>query len=276
MSSAVEMWTIGTYNLLHPTYAVKYLEKTGLDANCRSNWPLRAEVIANLLVDAGLDIYLLQEVGREQLSDLLRLLGDRYEETFAVHPGREARDGTAVLTRRARLQVMQSCAVPLPSATGRPYMSAAAVCALDRASGLRLGVVSGHLYEARGKSHDPEGRIHDFLDGCLAGESQTWRYDIAVWGGDCNKGYMPCGQGPRGFRHVPGGPKTCKSRQIDWIFFSPQCTGMRGAPATEKFIASTQHVIAGSGCPPSDHFGESISFAYSDVRHSLPQVAPRG
>ena len=58
--------TVGTYNLLHPTYAEKYREREGVDARTgKSNWSLRVPALAEILRHGGLDIYLLQEVGSE-------------------------------------------------------------------------------------------------------------------------------------------------------------------------------------------------------------------
>ena len=53
---------VGTYNLLHPTYAEKYDERPGIGADGRSNWAVRAPELARVLIDGELDVYLLQEV----------------------------------------------------------------------------------------------------------------------------------------------------------------------------------------------------------------------
>eukprot|EP00931_Biecheleriopsis_adriatica_P106157 TRINITY_DN80663_c0_g1_i1.p1 TRINITY_DN80663_c0_g1~~TRINITY_DN80663_c0_g1_i1.p1 ORF type:complete len:362 (-),score=34.11 TRINITY_DN80663_c0_g1_i1:154-1161(-) len=257
-------WTIGTYNICHPTYAVKWQEPPGIDDRGKCNWSVRVATIASLLQKSQLDIYLLQEVGQKQLSDLMKWLGAEYEVSFAVHPAREARDGTAVLLRRGRLELVERCAVPLPTERGQPYMCAAGVFVRDWVSKLRLVILSAHLYEKPGKSHNPEHKILNFLHRCEQGEEGPFEtYDLAVWGGDCNKGYKSSGEGPPGFHHVPGGPNTHPPRQIDWIFLSPQCQGLRGDPSTEQFIESTQQQIAATGKRPSDHSAEAITFSHA-------------
>lgn len=257
-------WTIGTYNLLHPAYAVKYRERPGIDSEGKSNWSARAAAISRLLREARLDIYLLQEVGREQLSDLMACLATEYDAHIAIHPAREAGDGTAVLTRLDRFEGVGSYEVPLPDARSRPYMCAAATFARDRRTGLRLVILSAHLYEKRGKSHDPGGKILKFFEQCRRGQRGPFgAYDLAVWGGDCNRGYDASGEGPVGFHHLPGGPQTHPPRQIDWIFLSPQCAGVRGSPSTECFIESTRQVLPATGFSPSDHTGEAVAFSYN-------------
>merc|ERR1719210_43167 len=110
-------------------------------------------------------------------------------------------------------------------------MRAACMFARDCASGLRLVILSIHLYEKPGKSHNPEDKILKFLDCCQRGEQGPFEtYDMAVWGGDCNKCYNVSGEGPGGFHHVPGGPNTRLPYQIDWIFLSPNCVGLRVDP----------------------------------------------
>ena len=52
-----------------------------------SNWPERAPEIGRRLVEGGLDVYLLQEVGAEQLEDLAPYISGLYEFVHAVHPG---------------------------------------------------------------------------------------------------------------------------------------------------------------------------------------------
>jgi hypothetical protein len=50
-----------------------------------TNWPARAEAIGTILREGLLDVYLLQEVGEEQLQDLAPYISE-YESRFAVHP----------------------------------------------------------------------------------------------------------------------------------------------------------------------------------------------
>ena len=113
---------MGTWNLLHPAYVLKYGDiPEGLAPNQnresrgrKCNWRERAPEISARLLEGKLDIYLLQEVGEEQLADLMApnsTLAAMYEAVHTLHPGKGASgryhvattDGVAVLLRRARL-----------------------------------------------------------------------------------------------------------------------------------------------------------------------------
>jgi endonuclease/exonuclease/phosphatase family metal-dependent hydrolase len=80
--------TVGTYNILHPEYALSYREVHGLTFNGSSedwksrkgnvgyldssNWEVdRCVAIKDILLQSYLDIYLLQEVGEKEMDDLL-------------------------------------------------------------------------------------------------------------------------------------------------------------------------------------------------------------
>ena len=249
-------WTVGTYNVLHPAYALKHKVTPGLDSEGCSNWSIRANAIATYIMEAQLDIYLLQEVGWNELPNLMCSLSCDYIMTFYGHPSRS--DGTAVLTQRRRLEVVARQAVPLPHASKQAHMCATCVFARDLRSHLLLAIVSAHL-DPNCEEH--EGTIVKFLEQCHREQD----CHATILGGDFNQVYSASGQGPPGFQHVPGGQGTFKDRQIDWIIFSSDLLGLRGDPTPEKFIASSQQVLSSSGHMASDHTAEAVALSYTGV-----------
>ena len=248
--------TVGTYNVLHPDYAVRHNVVQGLNRQGRSNWSLRAKAITTYILEAQLDIYLLQEVGKSELSDLKQSLYEHYEMTFFGHPGR--RDGTAVLTRRCCLEVVGKQALPLPNANKHDYMCATCVFARDLCSRLLLAIVSAHL----DSSCDHESIVVKFLQHCHRKQD----CHAIILGGDFNKDYLCSGQGPPGFQYVPGGQGTYRGRQIDWIFFSCEMLGFRGGNSiSEKFIASSRKRLSSSGNEASDHTADAVVLSYPVV-----------
>ena len=59
------------------------------------------------------------QVGKKQLNDLTGHLGGMYKVVHTVHPGRNARDGVAILLRLKRLELVESHPVDL---LGKPYV----------------------------------------------------------------------------------------------------------------------------------------------------------
>jgi endonuclease/exonuclease/phosphatase family metal-dependent hydrolase len=292
--------TVGTYNILHPEYAEKYLEPEGVNrASRKSNWNTRAPAIGRIL-QGGLDVMFLQEVGREQLADLEPYLVEYdFKASHMVHPGRS--DGVVVLTRKARFKVISTHPVKLPGHKGQCYMYAAAVVAHDLHNNVRLLLASVHFYKKQ--CIDPQGALLTYL----ATAQVQHACDYVVWGGDCNTDYtdkvvkysreVEGSEGQRlskedEFKTAEGvaGPtrpsRTCpssgkaisKGKRIDWIFASSSLTVERCA-ATEAFKRSTMCEMKATGWPPSDHYGEAVVVKYRP--HSdqdvplMPPVADR-
>ena len=263
--------SVATYNLLHPKYAVFWGQEEGINASGDSNWPQRMPCIAALLRDGDLDVYLLQEVGLDQLVDLRQVLGGRasprdvgqqgivgytmdlgeYMCVHFTHPGRAARDGVAILLRRDRLWLRDQWPVPLLGEGGVPYMCAAVALAED-SCGRHVVFSSVHFYYSR-SAVDPEVTLlwH------LAHFEQKLRPVAAlVWGGDCNRIYE---KPPPGFAFHPHGMADTRPsgqwKKIDWIFAT---TWLARSFRTQKFIDSTCLPAAATGTTPSDHRGEAL------------------
>jgi hypothetical protein len=181
--------TVGTYNILHPEYAESYREPEGVGSTSRkSNWNTRAPAIGRILQEGELDVMFLQEVGQEQLADLEPYLVEYdFKASHVVHPGRSARDGVVVLTKKGRFKVTSTHPVAfegkLPEDRGHCYMYAAAVVAHDLHNNTRLLLASVHFYKK--KCIDPQGTLLTYL----AKAQVQHACDYVVWGGDCNTDY---------------------------------------------------------------------------------------
>ena len=142
-----------------------------------------------------------------------------YEVTSFPHRGRRC-DGTAVLTRRRRFEVLQKLPVPIKNDFGVPTMVCTSVVARDRSTGTTLILLSVHL-----TPHMSESVAHiRFVQACLTVSSRDAcdsmpACDTAVIGGDFNKTFR-IGEALIGFQRVPGGLPTHQQQQIDYIFFS--------------------------------------------------------
>ncbi len=273
-------FTVGSYNLLHPTYAQKYREREGIGRDGSSNWAARMPHIARLLSVSRLDVYLLQEVDQAQAAELVRVGGitDSYDLHHCTHPNREAQDGVAVLLRRECFSVAAREQIPFDAREekyrGGHYMCAAATFARHLETGLRLVLVSVHLYPK--KSIDPQATLLAFL------ERRAPDFDAAVWGGDCNHVYA---SPPAGFAweptqaHAPtrrGLHTGHRGKKIDWIFCSRNCSLAQCGAANVLADASRQ-AIPETGSPPSDHFAVAAAVTLlSDGAESDPAPCIRG
>eukprot|EP00802_Teleaulax_amphioxeia_P005745 Tamp_05749.p1 GENE.Tamp_05749~~Tamp_05749.p1 ORF type:complete len:583 (-),score=96.97 Tamp_05749:583-2331(-) len=242
----------------------RILAMVGGSGSGESNWPDRAPEIGDRLLKGGLDVYLLQEVGESQLDDLQPYISELYELRFAVHPGRGAKDGVAVLVRKARLQIEESHTLKILSKEfmGHHYMSAMLVTARDVATGARVLVVSAHFFAK--KAVDPRGTLLTELARRFAGDNPP---DLVVWGGDCNEVYhSPFFSGA--FRTADGGCPTRfrGKKKIDWIFAGGAALSeVVRSEATRRFVEVSSEPILASGQPASDHLAEAVC-----IRSALP------
>ena len=282
--------SVATYNLLHPTYAVQYGDVEGITEGGGSNWSQRAPCIAALLRDAYLDVYLLQEIGLEQLDDLREVLGGgaspeavgqpedivgyimdlgEYVCVHVIHPGRDARDGVAILLRRDRFRLLGAWAVPLWREGDVPHMCAAAALAVV-SGGRRIVFSSVHFCLKRGL--DPEVPLLWHL-GQLA--EKCCPVAAVVWGGDCNRIYEKL---PTGFAFLADGMADTRPngrlKKIDWLF-ATESSGLARSPRTENFISLTCCAVAATGRTPSDHRGEALEIRLPE-QASEQSSSPRG
>jgi len=274
-------FTVGTYNLLHPTYAEKYLTVEGVTkSGCFSNWSYRAPAIRQMLQSASLDVYLLQEVDKYQLQhdilegcfcdgEILSLsLRDAYYCVHSTHPTREAHDGVAILCSKSRFVLekedMVAYDAKLDEHHGMKYMCAAIAHVRDKLTGLKIILASVHFYPK--KALHPEQTLLRYL------EEHKTECDAIIWGGDCNKEYSQAnpprllpsaddhGKQPSYYACVDGGSPTMSSgRKIDWIFYTQNVfCGSRSNKVTEEFVKNTKS-LSTLTIRASDHCAEAVS-----------------
>ena len=243
--------TVGTYNLLHPHYAIKYREPAGVTKSSgESNWILRAPAIARILLEANLDLYLLQEVEPDGLLTLSEVT-NAYHVIQYVHPSREAADSIAILARRDRFTVERQDMLPYMSKGhhDQQYMCAATALIQDNITNLRYLVASTHFYKK--KCHQPDKALLEHF------ETRRNDCDTIIWGGDCNDEYKR--SIPSGYSCVRQGHRCTRGeKRIDWIFFSPDCKAWR-SDVSEAFADATKRDLEPTGLLPSDHVGEAIT-----------------
>ncbi|KAJ1491744.1 hypothetical protein T484DRAFT_1773451 [Baffinella frigidus] len=208
-----------------------------------SNWPARAREISKRLLEAKLDIYLLQEVGEKELDDLCHgSLGEMYEAVHTVHPGRGAKgehrvttDGVAILLRRARLRLEGREHVEFMAGKagfeGEVHQHALLATARDIETGAQVLVACVHFDK---KSNAPRPTLLAALDARTApaaGGPDSLPPSLVVWGGSCNtEGGV--------YRTAPGGEKTHarRNKKVDWVFAG----GAEGVPPQVLRSVTTQ------------------------------------
>ena len=196
-----------------------------------------------------------------------------------MHPGRSAKDGVAILVRKARLRIESHKTVELlgsVNTTGRgdvePFdesvhgvhrMSALLVSARDVATGARVLLGCTHLYPK--KCHLPHLTLLSALEAESGGEHAP---SFVVWGGCCNHVY-PVKPGAnirdvQGYITALGGGKTLHKwpDKQDWVFAKVTAGGghldvVRSA-ATRALVEATARPTAATGQPPSDHYAEAV------------------
>lgn len=276
-------FTIGTYNILHPFYALKWNEEEGIDkVTKKSNWNQRCARIGEILESNALDVYLLQEIGEAQLNDLKPYIADAYALIHFTHPARTARDGVAICCRRSTFKVTSSYSVPFEAVErekdGQHYMCAAVVLCTHKSAPLkRFAFASTHLY-TKGSVEPQETLLRALA--LARGEDRVC--DYVVWGGDCNRRYPPMGKGKgkgKGKKNQQSVDEelsdyawsplvrfTRKNRHtIDWLFCSKELGTPSRDATTERFWHDTCTPIPSTGFCPSDHYGVAMTVRIPDV-----------
>eukprot|EP00434_Breviolum_minutum_P012568 symbB.v1.2.011073.t1/scaffold738.1/size167167/7 len=263
--------SVGSYNLLCPTYAVKWKELQGMDANGNSNWALRWPAMRDILKQAQFDVLCLQEVERTDLDSIVADLGPEYTSQYFKHPvaGRPP-DGLVIAVKKT------VCA-SAPSWSERDFKGKVIFGGLDfeHPCGARIRVVTGHM----------RGRNQEQLDafGAFGAEGTA---QIEVITADFNEdfqersaGSVPCpfeGQHST-LRRAPDLPQVSRPAnkqaqtpdqglKIDYIWVRARTKDFRTElffdEASRRAILDSHKDCEATGQWPSDHGCEAFSIRF--------------
>ncbi|CAK9114733.1 unnamed protein product [Durusdinium trenchii] len=144
-------FTVGSYNVLCTTYALKWKELQGMDANGNSNWSLRWPVMRDILRRAQLDVICLQEVEKTDVERIVADLGPEYTSHYFKHP-EEGRPPDGLL-----IAVKTSCTCASPSWSQCDFKGKVIFGGVNfqlAKSGARVRVVNGHMRGGNQKQLD--------------------------------------------------------------------------------------------------------------------------
>lgn len=96
---------IGTYNILHPEFAIKHSELVGLTDTKESNWPIRKVNILKGLINSNIDIICLQEISKTSKSELSQGLSEAGFEIRHIENPRG--DGSAIIFKKSNFSELQ-------------------------------------------------------------------------------------------------------------------------------------------------------------------------
>lgn len=264
-------FSVGCYNVLCPTYAVKWGEREGMGPDRANNWSSRWPVMQDIIQRANWDICCLQEVEVADMNDILTGFGDQYSSYYFKHAKRPP-DGVLIAVRRDAFECV--------GATEIQWRGSVAFGRVDlrhRSSGVSVRVVTAHM---RGGNAQQLADLAAFADeGCSA--------DVTVVTGDFNEDF---GAGHGAFAcplpdsklgcwstlqrqdglpevsrppHKQGPDQKSGKGKIDWIFVrgSAPWTALNlfRDPASYAAILESHAACAATGEWPSDHGCEALS-----------------
>ncbi|CAK9117171.1 unnamed protein product [Durusdinium trenchii] len=151
MVKTAPSFTVGSYNVLCTTYALKWKELQGMDANGNSNWSLRWPVMRDILRRAQLDVICLQEVEKTDVERIVADLGPEYTSHYFKHP-EEGRPPDGLL-----IAVKTSCTCASPSWSQCDFKGKVIFGGVNfqlAKSGARVRVVNGHMRGGNQKQLD--------------------------------------------------------------------------------------------------------------------------
>lgn len=166
-------FSVGCYNVLCPTYAIKWNEREGKDAAGESNWDLRWPVMQGIISRACWDVLCLQEVEHDLVPAIVgAIAAGGYEAHYFKHEKRPP-DGVLIAFRKAAFTEL----AVRPGAFGGAAFGC--VDLMHSASGRQVRVVNSHC---RGGNADQLAALAAFAD-----EAST--VDVTVVVGDFNEDF---------------------------------------------------------------------------------------
>eukprot|EP01012_Entosiphon_sulcatum_P057985 TRINITY_DN818_c0_g1_i1.p2 TRINITY_DN818_c0_g1~~TRINITY_DN818_c0_g1_i1.p2 ORF type:complete len:274 (+),score=54.71 TRINITY_DN818_c0_g1_i1:959-1780(+) len=235
--------TVSCYNMLLPFYAVKWQEHEGITADGKSNWPTRKTDITRLLTESWSDVFLLQEVGKQELSDLhTGELQQWYGALYEPHPWRK--DGLAILFKHNKYEIRSHTVLH----HGNSGMVTLAAVLLDKDTQQESVFASVHV-----DWNDVPGRaqLEEIRRWVVQTAGQDGAHCRLVLGGDWNRTFEhdsapPATWGPLKVARMYS-YKTRGDNKIDWIFYTPGT----GEEVQHRWADNTARLAQAATC--SDH-----------------------
>jgi len=273
-SDAPPSISVGCYNVLCSTYAVKWGEREGVGCDGASNWSLRWPVMRNIIARAHWDVVCLQEVEHTDVEEIASGLGDEYTTFYFKHQKRPP-DGLMIAVRTKAFQGELA-----PIELQHNGVAFGCVDFVHRASGRKVRVVTSHC---RGGNAAQLEALSDFADG---GREEP---DVTVVTGDFNEDFStpdrtgvrcPFPEGRTGSYttllrepelpalsrppHKQGKDQTSGKGKVDWIFVrgntrSRSSVELFRDPASRLAILSSHAPCEPTGQWPTDHGAEALS-----------------
>ena len=262
---------VGQYNLLCPTYGLKWGEREA----CRewksktehggSNWPERWPALRRVLCSASWDLLTLQELEDTTCADVLKALGDMgLGLVYFEHPGRQDAIGIAYNAATFTLQAKATREYPQDA----PYATTGRVDLCHVATGTPLRVLVTH------QKGGNAAQLDDLFAFAAADELASGGVTLVC--GDFNEDFGGAAASLRpGFTtllrgadepavsrppHKQADDQTSGKGKVDYIFASAsgQCTLARDQ-LSRKAIALSHSACEATGEWPSDHGIEALT-----------------
>mmetsp|Transcript_19614 Transcript_19614/g.52773 ORF Transcript_19614/g.52773 Transcript_19614/m.52773 type:complete len:336 (+) Transcript_19614:61-1068(+) len=279
--------SVGCYNVLCSTYAVKWGEREGVGGNGATNWSLRWPVMCNIINRARWDVVCLQEVERTDVDEITSGLGDGYTTFYFKHQKRPP-DGLMIAVRTKAFHMKTT-----PMELQHNGVAFGGVDLVHRASGRKVRVVTAHC---RGRNAAQLEALADFAEDCRE------EPDVTVVTGDFNEDFStsdrtgvrcPFPEGRAGTYttllrepelpmlsrppHKQGEDQKSGKGKIDWIFVrgngrSQSVIELFRDPASRLAILSSHAPCAATGHWPSDHGAEALSIRLLSSPKAKPQL----
>jgi len=276
--------SVGSYNVLCSTYAVKWGEREGVGPDGLTNWALRWPVMQGYIGRAQWDLLCLQEVEHTDVGDISAGLGEEYQTFYFKHPSRPP-DGVMIAVRSDTWEN------PKVLELQHKGVAFGLVDVTHRRSGRKVRLVTAHC---RGRNKEQLEALANFADASGQGEP-----DVTVITGDFNEdfrsgdGQVRCAfpEGRAGHfktlqredglpevsrpphKQAPG--QTSGKGLIDWIWVrghTSRCeVELFRDPASRLAMLSSHSVCSATGQWASDHGCEALSIRLFDT----PKRGPR-
>lgn len=268
----VPVWSIGCYNVLCSTYAVKWGEREGVGPDGNTNWNVRWPAIRSILENAAWDIICLQEVEHSDANEIITDLGNAYTSHYFKHTKRPP-DGLLIAIRSSMFTLSESREL---------QHNGVAFGCMDLehvSSGCKVCVVTSHC---RGRNKEQLAALAAFADEnvdadvtIITGDfNEDFRSDDSLDGVRCpfpsgdsgeyitmqrEAGLPPLSRPP----HKQAEDQKSGKGKIDWIFVrgrAQQCSvQLFRDEASHRAIIDSHAPCLATGQWPSDHGAEAFS-----------------